>query len=118
LRAVRRTLALALLLAVAGCSRSAVVIEPEEIDVCPVLADQLENLLVTIVDFAEEATTEELLADEGTAAELRRRGIELSERATALGCDPVELRSRISTSGLKSDDPVAARFIELVLESL
>jgi hypothetical protein len=115
---VRRTLAFALLLAVAACSRAPAVIEPEEIDVCPVLADQLENLLAAVVDFAEEATTDELMADDGEAAELRQRGIELSERAIALGCDPAELRSQISTSGLKSDDPVAVRFIDLVLESL
>lgn len=115
---MHRAIAVALLLAVVGCSRAAVVIEPEEIDVCPVLADQLENLLVAVVDFAEEATTEELLAGDGVAAELRRRGIALSERAMALGCDAAELRSQISTSRLRSDDPVAARFIELVVDSL
>ena len=68
-----RVLAL-LLLVVVGCNRADVVIVPEEIDVCPVLADQLENLLVTIIEFAEEATIDELTAPDGMAADLRRRG--------------------------------------------
>lgn len=82
------------------------------------LADQLENLLVAIIEFAEEATIDEITSQTGVAADLRLRGEELSGRAADLGCDPAELRSRISQSRLESSDPVAARFAELVLESL
>ncbi len=105
-----------LLLVVVGCSRTPEVIEPEEIDVCPVLADQIENLLDSIVDFAEEATIEELTASDGPAAELRTRGVELSERAVALGCSADEIRSRITVR--PSDDPIAGQFVQLVLDAL
>lgn len=106
------------MLVVVGCSRAPQVIEPEEIDVCPVLAGQVENLLETMTDFVAGATIEELEAPDGTAAELRQRGIDLSERADALGCDRDELRSLISTSSLESDDPIAQIFIDLVVDAL
>ncbi|MDH3731660.1 MAG: hypothetical protein OES13_11155 [Acidimicrobiia bacterium] len=112
-----RVLAL-LLLVVVGCNRADVVIVPEEIDVCPVLADQLENLLVTIIEFAEEATIDELTAPDGMAADLRRRGEALSQRAVDLGCDAAELRSQLTPSRFASTDPVASQFVELVLDSL
>ena len=111
-------IAVVVLLVVAGCSRTPEVIEPEEIDVCPVLTDQLENLLESIVDFVEESDVADLDATGGTASELRSRGVELTDRATALGCDLVEIRDQVSVDGLRSEDPVAQRFIELVLESL
>lgn len=117
--AMRRVLLfLALLVVVASCDREPVVLEPEEIDVCPVVAGQLEGLLETIVDFVESASLDELTASGGTADELARRGAELSQRATDLGCDPQEVRSLISTADLDSEDPLGALFIERVLDAL
>ncbi len=107
-----------LLLVVVGCDRAEVVIVPEEIDVCPVVADQIENLLVTIVEFAEQASIGELTSSDGVAADLRLRGDALSARAVDLGCDAAELRSRLSVSRFESSDPVASQFVQLVLDSL
>ena len=114
---MHRLLAL-LLLAIVACDRADVVIVPEAIDVCPVLAEQVENLLVTIVEFAEQASIAELTSSDGVAEDLRRRGDALSQRAVDLGCDAAELRSRLTVSRFESSDPVASQFVQLVLDSL
>jgi hypothetical protein len=111
-----RRLLLVLALIVAACDRQPVVLEPEEIDVCSVVADQLENLLVEIVEFVESASVAELASD--TATELANRGAALSQRGIDLGCDPADIRAQISTDRLESDDPVAREYIDAVVEQL
>jgi hypothetical protein len=114
---MRRALPLVLLVVMA-CDREPVVLEPAEIDVCPVVAEQIENLLVEIVEFTESATVEELAATGGMASDLESRGAQLSQRAIDLGCDPAAVRDAISVDRLESDDPLAGQFIDEVLDAL
>ena len=105
------------LLAAAGCTNGdPVVLEPEEIDVCPEIAQQLETHLRDVVAFVEAATPDDLESPQAT--ELAERGRALSQRAVDLDCSAAEVKALIDPGGLVSDDPIAQQFIDLVVDAL